>query len=46
MWYLDMSRWQDIRVIDDERVADYMRDLPEGRNGAALVYAGSANDER
>jgi TolB-like protein len=26
--YLGMSRWTDIRVIDDERVADYMRDVP------------------
>ena len=24
--YLDMSKWRDIRVIDDERVADLMRD--------------------
>jgi len=26
--YLDMSKWRDIRVIDDERVADLIRDLP------------------
>src|SRR5258705_11326336 len=25
--YLGMSRWTDIRVIDDERVADYMREV-------------------
>jgi tetratricopeptide (TPR) repeat protein/TolB-like protein len=24
--YLDMSRWQDIRVVDDERVADLLRE--------------------
>ncbi|MGH7636870.1 MAG: hypothetical protein ACREOK_04395 [Gemmatimonadaceae bacterium] len=26
--YLGMSRWNDVRVVDDERVADLMRDLP------------------
>jgi hypothetical protein len=26
--YLDMSRWRDIRVIDDERVADLIRETP------------------
>ena len=26
--YLGMSRWTDLRVIDDERVADYMREVP------------------
>jgi eukaryotic-like serine/threonine-protein kinase len=26
--YLDMSRWQDIRVVDDERVADLLRETP------------------
>ena len=31
--YLDMSRWQDIRVIDDERVVDLLRETPEA--GAA-----------
>jgi len=30
--YLGMSRWSDVRVIDDERVADFMRDVPEARN--------------
>jgi tetratricopeptide (TPR) repeat protein/TolB-like protein len=29
--YLDMSRWRDIRVIDDERVADLMREVESGR---------------
>jgi TolB-like protein len=31
--YLGMSRWTDLRVIDDERVADYMRELPGGSGG-------------
>lgn len=35
--YLDMSRWRDIRVIDDERVADFMRDVPEGRGPMGLA---------
>jgi len=26
--YLDMSRWTDIRVVDDTRVADLMREVP------------------
>jgi tetratricopeptide (TPR) repeat protein/TolB-like protein len=30
--YLDMSRWRDIRVIDDERVADLLREVPEAAN--------------
>ena len=34
--YLDMSRWRDIRVIDDERVADYMREVPEARGSGPL----------
>lgn len=34
--YLDLSRWQDIRVIDDERVADLMREVPSQRAGAQL----------
>jgi tetratricopeptide (TPR) repeat protein/TolB-like protein len=35
--YLDMSKWRDIRVIDDERVADLMREVPEIRAGQALT---------
>lgn len=27
--YLDMSRWRDIKVVDDERVADLLRETPE-----------------
>ncbi len=35
--YLDMSKWRDIRVIDDERVADFIREVPEARGGAQLT---------
>lgn len=35
--YLDMSRWSDIRVIDDERVADLIRSVPETRANAQLT---------
>src|SRR4051812_8429191 len=31
--YLDLSRWRDIKVVDDERVADLIREVPEA-NGA------------
>jgi eukaryotic-like serine/threonine-protein kinase len=34
--YLDMSKWRDIRVIDDERVADLIREVPEARGGSQL----------
>lgn len=34
--YLDMSRWRDIRVIDDERVADLLREVPESRGAAKI----------
>jgi tetratricopeptide (TPR) repeat protein/TolB-like protein len=34
--YLDMSRWKDIRVIDDERVADLVRETPEASSAATL----------
>jgi TolB-like protein len=34
--YLDMSRWRDIRVIDDERVADLIRETPEASNASTL----------
>jgi TolB-like protein len=27
--YIDMSRWTDIHVVDDERVSDLLRDVPE-----------------
>jgi TolB-like protein len=35
--YLDMSKWTDIHVIDDERVADLIREVPEARRGAQLT---------
>jgi len=45
--YLDMSRWQDIRVIDDERVADILRDTPEAGNARSLsLRAGLAVAKR
>lgn len=34
--YLDMSRWRDIRVIDDERVADLVRETPEAKDAQTL----------
>ncbi|HTL05730.1 MAG TPA: hypothetical protein VL241_08275 [Gemmatimonadales bacterium] len=34
--YLDMSKWRDIRVIDDERVADLIREVPEARGQLTL----------
>lgn len=34
--YLDMSRWKDIRVIDDERVADLVRETPEAADATSL----------
>lgn len=34
--YMDMSRWHDIRVVDDERVADLLRDVPEARDAKQL----------
>ncbi len=35
--YLDMSKWRDVRVIDDERVADFIREVPEARGGQILT---------
>ena len=37
--YLDMSKWRDIRVIDDERVADFIREVPEARTQMTLQWA-------
>src|SRR5690348_17299886 len=37
--YLDMSKWRDIRVIDDERVADFIREVPEA-HGALTLQSG------
>lgn len=39
--YLGMSRWTDLRVIDDERVADYMREVP-GASDARQLTLGTA----
>jgi tetratricopeptide (TPR) repeat protein len=45
--YLDMSRWRDIRVIDDERVADLIRETPGAADAAALsLNAGLAVAKR
>ena len=35
--YLDMSKWRDIKVIDDERVADLIREVPEAKGGTQLT---------
>lgn len=35
--YLDMSRWKDIRVIDDERVADLVREVPEASSATTMT---------
>ena len=37
--YLGMSRWTDVRVIDDERVADLMREVPEANNASSLTLS-------
>jgi TolB-like protein len=37
--YLDLSKWQDIRVVDDERVADLLRATPEAQSGKQLSLA-------
>lgn len=37
--YLDMSKWRDIKVIDDERVADLIRDVPEAHDSVARQVA-------
>jgi tetratricopeptide (TPR) repeat protein len=45
--YLDMSRWRDIRVIDDERVADILRETPEAVDASSLsLRAGLAVAKR
>src|SRR5687767_5958747 len=45
--YLDMSRWRDIRVIDDERVADLLRETPEASGSNTLsLNAGIAVAKR
>jgi TolB-like protein/tetratricopeptide (TPR) repeat protein len=37
--YMSMSRWTDMRVIDDERVADYMREVPGTTDSKQLSLA-------
>ena len=37
-----MSKWHDIRVIDDERVADFIREVPEARAGTLTLQSGIA----
>lgn len=37
--YLDLSRWSDIKVVDDERVADLMSEVPGARDGPQLSLA-------
>jgi len=45
--YLGMSRWTDVRVIDDERVADFIRDVPEAKSATTLsLNAGLAVAKR
>lgn len=45
--YLGMSRWTDVRVIDDERVADFIRDVPEAKSATSLsLNAGLAVAKR
>ena len=34
---LDLSRWTDIKVVDDKRVADLVRELPATRSVGALT---------
>ena len=40
--YLNMSRWQDIRVIDDGRVADLVQTLPEAQRASLALNSGLA----
>jgi tetratricopeptide (TPR) repeat protein len=45
--YLDMSRWRDIKVVDDERVADLIRETPEaGAANTLSLNAGLAVAKR
>jgi len=32
----DLSQWQDVRTVDDRRVADFLREMPTARGGQAL----------
>lgn len=44
--YLGMSRWTDLRVIDDERVADYVREVPGAQNATLSLTTGLAVAKR
>jgi tetratricopeptide (TPR) repeat protein/TolB-like protein len=36
--YIDMSRWTDLRIVDDERVSDLLHDVPQtGRSQLGLA---------
>jgi len=36
---VDLARWSDLRVVDDKRVADFLRELPATRSGGALTLS-------
>jgi TolB-like protein/tetratricopeptide (TPR) repeat protein len=44
--YLDLSRWNDIKVIDDARVADLARQVPEARMMPLSLEAATAMARR
>jgi tetratricopeptide (TPR) repeat protein/TolB-like protein len=44
--YLDMSKWRDIRVIDDERVADLMRDVSAAQRERLGLESGLSEARR
>ena len=44
--YLDLSQWQDIHVIDDARVADLVRQIPEARTVPLSLDAATAMARR
>lgn len=38
--YLDLSRWHDVRVVDDDRVADLLRTLPPAQHARLGLETG------
>src|ERR1051325_693856 len=44
--YLDLSKWSDIRVIDDARVADLIRQVPEAKVTPLSLDAATAVAKR
>jgi len=40
--YLDLAKWSDVRVIDDARVADLIRQVPEARTSPLSLDAATA----